>query len=385
MTPQAHRSQLDDRHYLERELEELVRDNRIWHFIRAGSLDGIWYRDLERPDHEWMSPELWGLLGVDPVRKGHSPKAWQDFIDPDDLELATRNLKAHCTDPSHPYDQVVRCRHADGSTVWVRWRGLAIRDRTGHPIRMLGAYNDVTALKRAEEEANRARGVATHANEDLQTFAYSTSHDLKSPANTIRMLLQEARLALRNGDPADAETLLSRAETTNEGMRNMLDKLLEYTCVAGTIAPPAPVLLDSLVAEVLEDLGADIARTGAQINVDPLGTVLGVEWQLRRMFQNFIANAIKFQPEGNVPQIDIRARPTPGSRATIEIADNGIGIAPADQTRIFELFARLHRGTSFQGAGVGLAICSRIARAHGSTINVSSTPAGTTFSFDLPI
>lgn len=147
---------MDDEHYLKRELYERVReDARIFEFLQDGSLDGIWYWDLERPDHEWMSPRFWQTLGVDPDDKQHLASEWQDLINPDDLALAIENFRRHCEDPRHPYDQIVRYRHADGSTVWVRCRGLAIRDATGAPIRMLGAHTDVTRLKQAEAELTR--------------------------------------------------------------------------------------------------------------------------------------------------------------------------------------------------------------------------------------
>ena len=127
-----------DRHYLKSELEEQIRTNpAMWDFIQQSSLDGVWYWDLENPENEWMSPEFWRLFGIEPQEKRHDPAEWQDIIFPEDLETALENFHAHCADPNHPYDQIVRYRHVDGSTVWVRCRGLAIRDETGRPIRML--------------------------------------------------------------------------------------------------------------------------------------------------------------------------------------------------------------------------------------------------------
>ncbi len=375
----------DTRHYLERELEDLVQDSQIWHFIREGSLDGIWYWDLEHPENEWMSPEFWRLLGIDPATKPHSPSAWQDLIHPDDLKVATENFHAHCADPTHPYDQLVRYRHADGSTAWVRCRGLALRRADGTPIRMLGAHNDVTSLKRSEAFADAHHDMARQADDELRIFAYSTSHDLKSPANTIRMLLQEARLALRSGDVAVADMMLRKAETTNDAMRAMVDKLLEYTRMVGQSQDHAPVDLDQLMRSVTDNLAADIRHSKAEVCIDPLGTVIGCDWQLRQMFQNFLANALKFQPEGCPPKVQIRTGTAAPGRVCIEVADNGIGIAPENQARIFDLFTKLHRPSAYAGSGVGLAFCARVARSHGSDIKVrSSLGGGTVFSLHLP-
>lgn len=138
-------------HYLKQELYSLVRsDPKIFDFLEAGSLDGIWYWDLEKPDQEWMSPRFWETLGYDPSSKKHLASEWQDLINPDDLADAIKQSRAHCENPEIPYDQIVRYRHRKGHTVWVRCRGIAIRDQAGKPIRMLGAHNDVTALKQAE-------------------------------------------------------------------------------------------------------------------------------------------------------------------------------------------------------------------------------------------
>ncbi|MCP4808790.1 MAG: PAS domain-containing protein, partial [Proteobacteria bacterium] len=101
-------------------------DASIFEFLQAGSLDGLWYWDLEKPEHEWMNPRFWELMGRDPAAHAHMAAEWQDLIHPDDLATALENFHAHCADSNHPYDQVVRYRHADGSTVWVRCRGQSL-------------------------------------------------------------------------------------------------------------------------------------------------------------------------------------------------------------------------------------------------------------------
>jgi PAS domain S-box-containing protein len=140
-------------HYLKKELDNLVKsDSDIFSFLEASSLDGIWYWNLEKPEDEYMSPNFWKLFGYDPDEKEHLASEWQDMINPDDLKTATDNFNKHIQDPTHPYDQVVRYRHKDGSTIWVRCRGMAVRDKDGTPTRMLGAHNDYTAVKKAEEQ-----------------------------------------------------------------------------------------------------------------------------------------------------------------------------------------------------------------------------------------
>ncbi len=114
-------------------LIKLKHDPRIFDFIEKSSLDGLWYWDLEHPEHEWMSESFWATLGYDPATKKHLASEWQDIINQDDSKVAIENFQRHCEDPSHSYDQLVRYRHKDGHTVWIRCRGMAIRDEHGKP------------------------------------------------------------------------------------------------------------------------------------------------------------------------------------------------------------------------------------------------------------
>jgi PAS domain S-box-containing protein len=148
---------MSEDNYLKKEFDQqLHTDPALFDFLQAGSLDGIWYWDIERPENEWMSPRFWELFGYDPSEKKHLASEWQEMIDPDDLRVAIDNFHKHCADPAHPYDQIVRYRHRDGSTVWVRCRGIAIRDQNGKPIRMLGAHNDLTQVMRLKQELAQA-------------------------------------------------------------------------------------------------------------------------------------------------------------------------------------------------------------------------------------
>ncbi|MEQ8241484.1 MAG: PAS domain-containing protein [Cyclobacteriaceae bacterium] len=137
--------------YLKEELYELIKsDESIFDFIQESSLDGLWYWDLEQPEEEWMNPKFWAVLGYDHREMPHKASAWQDIIHPKDLEIAKDNVTKHLENPDFPYDQVARYTHKNGSTVWIRCRGLAVRDEHGKPLRMLGAHQEITELKNNE-------------------------------------------------------------------------------------------------------------------------------------------------------------------------------------------------------------------------------------------
>lgn len=122
----------NDDNYLKKELYELIKtDESIFEFLQKGSLDGLWYWDLKDPAHEWMSQQFWSTLGYEPSTKAHLAAEWQDIIFPEDLALAIDNFTKHCADENHPYDQIVRYKHANGSTVWVHCRGMAWHGNQG--------------------------------------------------------------------------------------------------------------------------------------------------------------------------------------------------------------------------------------------------------------
>ncbi len=158
-----------ERHYLKAELDKLVQSElSIFEFLQTGALDGIWYWDLENPENEWMSSRFWTTLGYDAGTRKHLSSEWQDLIHPQDLKVAIDNFNQHCADPAHPYDQVVRYFHEDGSTVWIRCRGMAIRDKTGKPVRMLGAHTDLTPQKKAEQALRQAQNDLLQEREELE-------------------------------------------------------------------------------------------------------------------------------------------------------------------------------------------------------------------------
>lgn len=160
---------MSDEHYLKRELYELMgRDSSAFEFLQRGSMDGMWYRNLEVPEHEWLSPRFWEVLGFNPQEKKHLAAEWQELIIPEDLEVAKCNLEKHLADANHPYDQVLRYRHKDGSTVWVRCRGFAVRNGAGKAIRLLGTHTDLTQLMRAKEEFHQKTIELQQANRELE-------------------------------------------------------------------------------------------------------------------------------------------------------------------------------------------------------------------------
>ena len=143
-------------HYLEEEFFQRLReDGSLFRFLQEGALDGLWYWDLERPSEEWMDEKFWLTLGYTPSKMPHSPASWQGIIDKEDFEKAGRLISRAIENPGFHYDQIVRYTHANGRKMFIRCRGLVIRDPLGRPIRMLGAHNDITDLKERERDLHQ--------------------------------------------------------------------------------------------------------------------------------------------------------------------------------------------------------------------------------------
>lgn len=366
-------------HYLRSELYALVReDSRVFDFIQSGSLDGIWYWDIENPEHEWMSPRFWETLGYDPTVKPHLASAWQDIINQDDLALALENFQRHCDDPAHSYDQIVRYRHRDGSTVWIRCRGLAIRDSAGRPIRMLGAHSDVTSLKEAELKLQQK-------NDELLKYSYAISHDLKGPIGNAALALKI--ISTKYGSTMDAmsQRLIDELQLSMSRMTGVIEELHRIASLDETPDCTEVVSLSDTLAAVQRDVGSEIAQTQATITLNGDADITTSKILFTQVLYNLIQNAIKYRRDDIAPQIRVTACNT-GVHWQISITDNGLGIAEENQGRVFEFLKRVHGKPNIPGVGLGLSFCKKAIERLGGSISLTSTlNEGSEFVLKLPV
>lgn len=202
--------------YLKRELYTLMKtEPSIFEFFQEGLLDGIWYWDLEKPKNEWMSPKFWETLGYAPEEKQHLASEWEGIIHQEDLKLVKENFQKHCQDPHFPFDQIVRYRHKSGSTVWVRCRGLAVRDESGQPKRMLGAHTNITAFKKIESNLKR-----------LTVEYEKVFHGTKDAMFLIRVLPDTTFSFVRNNLAHQTKTGLTLDDIRNKTPEQLLGEEL---------------------------------------------------------------------------------------------------------------------------------------------------------------
>jgi len=223
--------------------------------------------------------------------------------------------------------------------------------------------------------------------DDQKSLTNAIHHDMREPLRGIVSFSQLIRRRLsKRAEAEGVQEYLGFAIDGGQRMAKMLDDLLMYS-KNNHSEVPNPIDLMSLVSEVREDLYDLIERSNATIEVEGLPVITGFETQLKQLFQNLLSNALKFRREDVAPKVIIRPSSVQGdaSKFCIEIKDNGVGI-PANQVKkVFGLFNRAHEGSSYEGSGVGLALCRRIAISHAAALTVeSSLEEGTTFFFTLP-
>ena len=236
----------------------------------------------------------------------------------------------------------------------------------------------------AHEELARRASALERSNGDLQDFAYAASHDLSAPLRTIASYLQ--LLERRYGADLDdgAEQYIGFAVEGATRMRALIDDLLAYSRVERSEIAAEPVDLDETLAIVRHTLAPAIAEAGATISAERLPTIEGDRVQMQQLFQNLIANAVKFRDPQRPPRIEIAAaREGVGWRFTVD--DNGVGIEAEQRERVFKMFQRLHGRDEYEGNGIGLAICRKIVERHGGRIDaLPGAGGGTRFRVWLP-
>ena len=292
-------------------------------------------------------------------------------------------------------DQVVEMRRGDGTRCFVSLSSAPILDAHGVPVLAVVTGVDVTERVGAEarvRELNatleaRVRDRTAEleaANQELEAFGYSVSHDLRAPLRHVRsfaaLLRRKAEGQL---DPASLK-YLSTIESSAEHMGSLIDELLEFSRLARQPLRLRTVDLDALVASVRAGLAPDLAGRQIEWTVAPLPTVRADPALLRVVLTNLLSNAVKYTEGRDPARIALSAAFAPGE-VVVRLGDNGAGFDPRYAHKLFGVFQRLHRQEDFEGVGVGLATVQRIVTRHGGRVWAEGQPGeGATFFFTLP-
>jgi signal transduction histidine kinase len=242
------------------------------------------------------------------------------------------------------------------------------------------------ALRHRADDLRRMNEALSRSNRELEDFAYTASHDLQEPLRKINSFTDLLRADFADVLGGDGEFYLDRLQDASARMIELIRGLLAYSRVGTADVAVRKVRLDQIARQVVSDLEVAIEEAGAIVTVKPLPLVEADPIQIRQLFQNLIGNGIKFRREGGVPRITIETLPSDDQDVVrIAVRDNGIGINEAFTEKIFAPFHRLHGRGHYEGSGMGLAICRRIAQRHAGDLSVESTEdVGSTFVITLP-
>jgi PAS domain S-box-containing protein len=353
----------------------------------------------------YVSPQIEELLGFTQQEWLENPILWYTQLHPDDQERWHEEF-SRTVSTAEPFSAVYRFIARDGKVVWVRGEAKVIRDEVGRPLFLQGVAFDITGIKQAEEElkalnatldarvvertavAEQRAEELVRSNDALKRFAGVVAHDLKNPLLTIQGRIYS--LVQNHADMLDekARGLIDRAVMAGPRMTTLVNDVLEYSKVR--TEPRVPVPSDSARAfeAACGDLGAAIEASGAEVTAGELPTVLADPTQLRQVFQNLIANALKYRSQMRPPRVHVTAR-RQSAEWVFEVTDNGIGIESNYLKKIFIIgkSSRVHKQEGIPGSGIGLTTCEAIIQRYGGRMWASSPglDQGTTISFTLPV
>jgi PAS domain S-box-containing protein len=369
-------------HRQSKQEEERLRQNneRLTLALDAGKM-GSWDWNLATNQMLWTTyHEI--IFGYEPGKPNRSYKEWADRVHPEDLPKVEAKLQ---TSIKHAQDFHAEYRvvWADNSLHWVTAFARFQCNAENRPIRMVGVISDITARKQAEAEILQLNETLEQrvlertaqleeANEELQAFAYSVSHDLRAPLRAMQgfaeALLEDYEDILDELGKEYATRIVSSAQR----LENLIQDLLAYSRLTRSNLQLKVIDLTSIMSEVMTQIEADLTQTQAQVNIQsPLPEVIGHRPTLVQVIANLLINAMKFVDNGVQPQITVWAEMR-GECVRLWVEDNGIGISPEHQKRIFRVFERLHGMETYPGTGIGLAIVRKGIDRMGGSVGVES-------------
>ena len=376
--------------------------------IEMASDIGYFIFDEENDCYAYVSPgyaRIHGLTQAEYMARGDTLDEDLMFVHEDDRERVSAELKQYSRTDGKDYISEYRIVRIDGEVAWVREKSVKRMTINNRVIQTIGVMQDITATKKHEQEMREAResleymvsertrqladmvarlqreniereAIASELerkNAELERFAYTVSHDLKTPLVTINGLLGLITKDLLAGDGDSAIQYIEKVNQATGGMARMLEDLLELSRVGHVIGQSTRCDPAALARLAIESFGERIDGGGVKIEIEAMPPVDADSERIVEVYQNLIENALKFLGDQEVPEIRIGALER-GGRDCYFVADNGIGIAPEYQQKVFGLFERLETNTD--GTGIGLALVKRIIEVHNGEVWIESTGPG---------
>ncbi len=366
--------------------------------VLEGINDGIYEFDPINKTIE-LSPSYRELLGYDPKEISGDMEKFTALLHPDDLDTALEEAERYYSGEIPNYASLFRVKHRDGGWRWILSRGVALRDARGVVRRMVGTHTDITEQKAREAEL-------LQLNQDLESFAYIASHDLRAPLvnlkgfsgeidyalNDVRQAIQRAVEQLPKAEQERVTHALERdiPESLNfiraavEKMDVLTTSILDMSRIGRREYAHATVDMNQLVKRCLDSLAYEIGRRHVGVECADLPNVQSDALAIEQIFGNILDNAVKYLDPSREGHIAITARQVENV-TEFTVRDNGRGIGAQDRSKVFDIFRRAANVSDIRGAGMGMAYVKAIVRKIGGRIWFDSTLGeGTSFTFCIP-
>ncbi len=290
-------------------------------------------------------------------------------LHPDDKETSIKSFKMSKEEDVPPFEY--RVIKEDGSYLNLRHEVKCEKEK-GY---ILGIIHDITEIRKSEKDLNQK-------NKELEQFAYATAHDLQEPLRTISSFSERLKAMCEKRGEDKAKLYMTFLTDASQRMNEQINGLLNHSRL-GRNPEMKWVVLSQMLDNIRQDFAIAIEEKDAQIHLKGIDKVLALEVELRLLIQNLISNALKFSHPDRKSVIHIEVKEK-GNYWEFFVQDNGIGMKEKDLGKIFNLFARLHSRSKYEGTGIGLTHCKKIVELHEGKIDVSSEYGlGTTFTFTL--
>jgi PAS domain S-box-containing protein len=376
-TNQALQTEIKERRRIE---EQLRRSIRQLNAILTNIPDIAWLKDKESRFIAVSKPfaDTAGMRPADLIGKTDFdiwPKELAERYRADDREVMATGRRKQVIEP---------LVDKEGKKTWIETIKTPIHDDRGNIIGTTGIARDVTERKRLEEEREKWTAELARSNAELEQFAYIASHDIQEPLRMVSGFTQLLARRYKDRLDKDADEFIAYIMDGTTRMQRMIEDLLAYSRVGTRGKPFEPTDLEDILNQAVTNLKVAIEENRAQITHDPMPTVMADSTQIAQLFQNLIANSIKFRKKEEPPRIHISAQ-RKEEDWFFSVEDNGIGISPEFMGHLFQIFQREHAANKYPGTGIGLAICKRIVERHGGRIWAESLHGrGSVFYFTIP-
>lgn len=366
-------------------LNKLTRDLRTsqqrYKLAMLGTNAGLWDWDLVN-NKIYHGPKWKEMLGYNPSEFENTDiDTIYSLVHPDDVENVKQSVEKHLKNQD-PFELEYRIKKKNGKYEWFYDSGKAIFNNEGKPIRMVGSIINVSKRKIAEEKILKQKDLLEKANAELDRFVYITSHDLKAPLLSIQGLIHLAEIS---EDKSEVEMCLKMMMERIKGLENFIGDIIDYSRNVRAGLVKEEIDIKKMIGEIYNDLFylENVDKIDFEIEVDNALTFNSDEKRVNVILKNLIFNAVKYQNfNQDSPYIKVKANED-GNHLVITVKDNGEGIDPDIQDKIYDMFFRASEKSS--GSGLGLYIVKEMVSKLDGTIQLKSEPdKGSEFILRLP-